>query len=148
MRVAGSGSQTELLQRLPLDPPVRFLGWLAPQDLDREIGNAHVYVSTARSDSTSVSLLEAMAAGCFPVVTDIAGNREWIRHEENGLLFPCGNAEALARCLERAATDGALRDRAAPINRSLVAERACWERNMESVEALFTELVPSPAVSR
>ncbi len=148
VRVAGSGSQAELLQRRPLDPPVMFLGWLALQDLDREIGKAHVYVSTARSDSTSVSLLEAMAAGCFPVVTDIAGNREWIRHEENGLLFPCGNAEALARCLERACTESALRERAVPINRQLVAERACWERNMASVEALFAELGPGAAASR
>jgi len=148
VRVAGNGSQAELLQRRVLDPPVRFLGWLAPQDLDREIRDAHVYVSTARSDSTSVSLLEAMAAGCFPVVTDIAGNREWIRHEENGLLFPCGNAEALARCLARACAEAALRERADPINRALVDERACWERNMESVEALFIELGHNAAASR
>ena len=146
LRLAGTGSQAAALQqrlreRRPATP-VRFLGWLAPAALDRELLAAHVYVSTARSDSTSVSLLEAMAAGCFPVVTDIAGNREWIRHEDNGLLFPCGHDEALARCLERAGADGELRARAAAKNRALVRERACWERNMESVERLFESLAP------
>jgi glycosyltransferase involved in cell wall biosynthesis len=52
--------------------------WLAMSDLDRELRTAHIYVSTSLSDSTSVSLLEAMAAGCFPVVSDIPANREWI----------------------------------------------------------------------
>ena len=146
LRLAGTGSQAEALQRRlrerPPATPVRFLGWLAPAVLDRELLAAQVYVSTARSDSTSVSLLEAMAAGCFPVVSDIAGNREWIRHEDNGLLFPCGHDEALARCLERACADAELRARAAAKNRALVAERAGWERNMESVERLFQSLAP------
>jgi glycosyltransferase involved in cell wall biosynthesis len=143
LRLAGSGSQETVLRQLPLEPAARFLGWMQPEALDGELMRAHVYVSTARSDSTSVSLLEAMAAGCLPVVTDIAGNREWVRHEENGLLFPCGHDEALARCLERAADDEALRQRAAAQNRRLVQERASWQRNMESVEQLFTTLVGS-----
>jgi len=141
LRVAGSGAQEALLRQQPTEVPARFLGWLAPEALDRELGAAHIYVSTARSDSTSVSLLEAMAAGCLPVVTDIAGNREWVRHGENGLLFPCGHDAALAQCLERACADAAWRERAATANRALVIARASWERNMESVEQLFLELV-------
>lgn len=141
LRLAGSGSQEPLLRRRAMQTPVRFLGWLPQEVLDGELRQAHVYVSTARSDSTSVSLLEAMAAGCFPVVTDIAGNREWIRHEENGLLFPCGHDKALARCLERVAADEALRAQAARKNRQLVQERASWQRSMESVEQLFATLV-------
>jgi len=140
LRIAGSGSQEERLRQLPLEPAAHFLGWLQPEALEAELMRAHVYVSTARSDSTSVSLLEAMAAGCLPVVTDIAGNREWIRHEENGLLFPCGHDEALARCLERAVADEGLRARAMAANRKQVQERASWQHGMESVEQLCLSL--------
>jgi len=133
LRIAGAGAQEGALRRTPLDPPARFLGWLAPPALDRELAAAHIYVSASRSDSTSVSLLEAMAAGCLPVVSDIPGNREWVRDGENGLLFACGDAAALAACLERAAADDALRTRAGDLNRDIVATRASWRNGMERV---------------
>ena len=149
LRIAGVGSQTRELHAASRSttvlPDTTFLGWLEPAALVAELVRAHVYVSTSHSDSTSVSLLEAMAAGCLPVVTDIEGNREWIRNGENGLLFPPGDDEALARCLERAAGDPQLRRRAATLNRALVVERATWSTNMERVEHLFAELVGAGA---
>src|SRR4029079_13645664 len=75
---------------------------------------AEVYVSASRSDSTSQSLLEAMAAGALPVVSDIPGNREWVTDGERanagdrrglvGLaqLFAPGDAQGLADAVERA----------------------------------------------
>ncbi len=145
LRIAGVGAQAAELHAASRSttvlPETTFLGWLEPQALTQELARAHVYVSTSRSDSTSVSLLEAMAAGCFPVVTDIEGNREWIRDGENGLLFPVGDDAALARCLERAVRDAELRQSAATLNRALIVERATWSTNMERVERLFAELL-------
>ena len=148
-RVAGSGSQEPALRAQAAALPVTFLGWLDAAALDRELGGAHLYVSTSLSDSTSVSLLEAMAAGCLPVVSDLPANREWITDGDNGLLFPVGDDAALAACLRRAAGDAGWRAQAARRNRELVAARATWETNMEAVEALFTRLAsPAPAGPR
>jgi glycosyltransferase involved in cell wall biosynthesis len=149
LRIVGAGSEAPALHAAArgttILPETRFLGWLDPPALVAELCAAHVYVSTSHSDSTSVSLLEAMAAGCFPVVTNIEGNREWIRHGDNGLLFPPGDDAALARCLERAADDPELRRRAATLNRALIVDRATWTRNMERVERLFETLVAANA---
>jgi glycosyltransferase involved in cell wall biosynthesis len=101
---------------------------------------ADIYVSTSRSDSTSVSLLEAMASGAFPVVTDIPGNRVWIAHSENGLLFPAGDSDALASCIRRAVKDTQLRLRAATVNRRRVLADAVWEDNMLAIERALTGL--------
>lgn len=46
-------------------------------------------------------LLEAMAAGTAIVAADRGGSAEILRHEVDGLLVAAGNAEALARGLER-----------------------------------------------
>ena len=100
-----------------------------------------IYVSTSHSDSTSVSLLEAMACGAFPVVTDIPGNRDWVTHEHNGLLFHPGDSAALAECLTRASGDKQLRERAAEINIGVICDRAVWDNNMRRVEEAFMELV-------
>jgi glycosyltransferase involved in cell wall biosynthesis len=49
----------------------------------------------------SISLLEAMATGLPVVASDIAGNRELVRHEEDGLLAPYGAPPALAHAINR-----------------------------------------------
>jgi len=140
LRVAGKGSEESRLRKLRQPDSVEFLGWLTMPALDQELRAAHIYVSTSRSDSTSVSLLEAMAAGCFPVVSDIPGNREWIVDGTNGLLFPVGDAAALVHALKRAVADTPLRQMAADNNRSIVQSRACWDDNMGEVSKLFHSL--------
>ncbi len=138
--IAGNGSETEPLQRQAAPVSARFLGWLSQTQLDAQLRAAHLYVSTSTSDSTSVSLLEAMAAGCFPIVSDIPANREWIASEAHGLLFPCGDDAALAACIVRAGADPNLRARAQQLNRATIATRATWEANLRDVEALFERL--------
>jgi len=140
LRIAGTGSETAALQAQGAPLGANFVGWLATPELDRELAGAQIYVSTSKSDSTSVSLLEAMAAGCFPVVSDLPANQEWVEHERTALLFPPGDDAALAACLRRAAADPALRSRAAEQNRATVRERATWESNMAVIEALFERL--------
>ena len=140
LRIAGTGSETAALHAQAAPLGANFVGWLATPELDRELAGAQIYVSTSKSDSTSVSLLEAMAAGCFPVVSDLPANREWVEHERTALLFPPGDDAALAACLRRAAADPALRSRAAEQNRATVRERATWETNMAVIEALFERL--------
>lgn len=140
LRVAGGGSQESSLRARSSTLGAAFLGWLPAADLDRQLAASHLYVSASLSDSTSVSLLEAMAASCFPVVSDIPANREWIEDGTTGLLFPCGDDAALADCLRRAARDVELRASAARRNGDVIAGRATWESNMDQVEGLFAQL--------
>lgn len=138
-RIAGSGPDETRLRQQAQDLDVTFLGWLSQVELANELQAAHLYVSTSKSDSTSVSLLEAMAAGCFPVVSDIAGNREWVKDGVGGLLFPAGDANALADALRRAQQDIALRSQAALHNRRLVETRATWDVTITTAEQLFEQ---------
>lgn len=119
----------------------RFTGRLALDELAALIARADVYLSASLSDSTSVSLLEAMAAGALPVVSDIAGNREWVTEGEGARLFPCGDAAALSRALEAALGDPAWAAAARARNRRVVEERADRRRNLARIEALFEALV-------
>jgi len=104
-------------RRLEIAGAVRFAGWVGREELLALHREHEIYVSLSRSDSTSQSLLEAMAAGLVPVVTDIEGNREWITHRRQGLLLPVGDAEAVACAIAEIARDsgpepGALAERA------------------------------------
>ena len=60
-----------------------------------------IFVLPSLSEALSNSLMEAMGCGCCPVASDTGGNPELVQDGETGLLFPVGNAEALAARLAR-----------------------------------------------
>jgi glycosyltransferase involved in cell wall biosynthesis len=53
-------------------------------------------------------IFEAFAAGLPVVATDLGGMSEFVRHGENGLLFPLDDAGELARLLRRLAEEPGL----------------------------------------
>ncbi len=146
LSVVGEGSEREKLEHFAGyyglgDRLSGFHGWLDPPCLAAALRASDIYVSCSRSDGASVSLLEAMACGAFPVVSDIPGNREWVGDGVNGLLFPPGDFGRLSECLRRAMTDHDLRRRARSHNLKLITARALWENNMQVVEERFIRLV-------
>jgi glycosyltransferase involved in cell wall biosynthesis len=129
----------DLARREGIAERVRFVGWVDQARLYALLREHHVYVSLSRSDSTSQSLLEAMAAGLLPVVSDIAGNREWVMHRRSGYLVPTGDPEAVAATLaEAAASAGAAG--MADAARSVAAERADWSVTLEELERRLAAL--------
>jgi glycosyltransferase involved in cell wall biosynthesis len=143
--VAGTGSLTPELERAAARrlPPGRwrFTGRLEAGALAELLGRAEVYLSASRSDSTSLSLLEAMAAGALPVVSDLEGNREWVSDGDGARLFPVGDAAALGRGVEAALADPGWAARARARNAAVIAERADRPVQMGRIEALFEDLV-------
>lgn len=129
--VANDGGQRnaleEMVRRTGLENRVRFAGYLSREAQERMYGQARFYLSLPASDATSVSLLEAMAHGCIPIVSDIPANREWVRHGENGLLYREGlslpEIEAMDRRWEAVAVE----------NRRIISERALFPERMRSV---------------
>lgn len=129
-----------------LSPDVRrrveFLGGVSDEMMVKSLQSAHVYVSLSRSDGTSISLLEAMACGLFPVLSDIPQNREWIDSTaQNGILVPLDQPHVLAAALTRAITDHGLRARAAEFNRRLILERADGHLNMKILASKLEAMV-------
>lgn len=143
--ICGDGPERRGIEKrvsgLGLRESFHFRGELGAPGVAHELGRAAVYVSTSRSDSTSVSLLEAMACGLPPAVTDLPANREWIENGVNGLLFkpddPHGLASSVVRFLEDEAFVSSVRER----NIRIVKERGLWDSNMEAVERAFQETV-------
>jgi glycosyltransferase involved in cell wall biosynthesis len=110
------------------------------------LGEAAAYVSTSRSDSTSISLLEAMASGATPVVSDIPGNREWLT-PESGKFFPVGDARSLSAALIDVLGDAGFRRAARVTNRARVEHEGDWAANVARIEARYATLVAEKAVA-
>jgi glycosyltransferase involved in cell wall biosynthesis len=77
---------------------------------------------------TPLKPLEAMAMGKGLVASDIGGHRELIQHGRTGLLFPAGNAEALAQALDRLFNNQALRQDLGKRGRIWARQQHSWDR--------------------
>jgi len=139
--IAGTGSEQQKLieatRRYAISDSVSFPGWVKPEKLASLLRQSAIFVSTSTSDSTSVSLLEAMACGAFPVVSDIAGNREWVESGVNGILFRLGSPSSLAQAVTSALSDDKLVASAVQKNSEIVQKKALWTDNMSVVESAF-----------
>lgn len=116
--IAGRGPLLEDLQRrardLGLEDRVAFPGFT--DDMKGLYRAADVFVLPSRWEGMPYVILEAMAAGCPVIATDVNGSRDLIRDGETGRLVPAGDAPALAEAL-----DGWL---SAPARARAMAERA------------------------
>jgi glycosyltransferase involved in cell wall biosynthesis len=143
-RFVGTGSRLEETRRLAaelgLSSCIEFLGDREHAELPALLAWADLYVSSARSDGAPSSLFEAMSCGLFPVVTDMRANRDWLRHERDGFLFPAGDAEACAEGLRFAWDRTEVVAEAGRRNRQLVCERLDREVGLERLETLLSEV--------
>jgi glycosyltransferase involved in cell wall biosynthesis len=139
--IAGDGSEKKYLEseveHLNVSTSVQFLGRVAHQEMPNLLSQSDIYVSTSPYDGTSVSLLEALASGAFPVVTDIPSNREWIADGDNGFLVPKENEILLAKKIVEAIRDHRLLGEAHEKNRKLVEQRAYWRENINKITELY-----------
>lgn len=81
---------------------------------------ASVFVLPSRSEGCSNALLEAMAAGLCPVVTNIGGNRDVITDRVDGLLVEPDDDEQLGDVLTDVLADTEMREQLAAAARARV----------------------------
>lgn len=130
-----------LTEKLKVSDHVRFVGLTQHHEVAQYLAAANIYVSTPFIDTTSVSLLEAMACGLPPIVTDIEGNREWIKDGENGLLFLPQNSEALAEKIIQLINDEDARRNFGERCFQIVKQRASWESCVNKMEAIYQSIL-------
>jgi len=145
--IAGEGEEKEklinLAKELGVLNNIKFVGWLSENDLLRYLKISDVYVSTSLSDGSSMSLVEAMAAGIFPIVSDIPANREWIKNNVNGFLCPTKDHNFLAKKISEALRDKNFRQETIKKNRILAEEKESYQKNMQLMEKYYLQLIQS-----
>ena len=110
-------------------------------DVPGNLRAADIFISTATSDGTPVSVLEAMSTGLPCIATRVGGVPEWIEDGVTGLLIPPRNPAALSRAILTLASDQGLRERLGTRAREAVRERGDWGRLMVQVEDDYKGLI-------
>jgi glycosyltransferase involved in cell wall biosynthesis len=138
--MAGEAQVKQWINELGIGHAVELLAPVPEFDLADLFRHAQILVSPTIHDGTPITLLEGLACGCFPVAGDLESIREWIRPNENGLLFDSTNPQSIAEGIIAAIENKNLRKVAAGLNREIIASRAEYKQNMVMAEEFYEEV--------
>lgn len=125
---AGTGSQAHKLHEIfDSYEQVNFIQFDTDESVDVHSNYDIAIVPSIASEGTSLSLLEAMAAGCSVICTDVGGMTNIVLDGYNGLIIP-PNQENLEEALERLITDSELREMLAVNGEKTAKEAFSLER--------------------
>lgn len=86
-----------------------------------------ILLKTSILESFSYPPLEMMATGGYVVAVPNVGNKEYLKDEENCLLYERGNIEVAVKCIEKIVSDSTLRNKLADNGRKVVEGRI-WNK--------------------
>jgi glycosyltransferase involved in cell wall biosynthesis len=153
VEIAGDGPQRTFLEKraveLGISDRVTLAGYLPHAKLVERYRECDAFAlpsivmgSYGRQDVIPNVLAEAMAVGTPVVATAIAGIPELIDHEQNGLLIPERDPNALADALQRLHGDPATAARLGAAGRSKVEKIWNREHNLDALASLINTYVP------
>lgn len=111
LTVVGDGPLRPELERVAKGLPVAFVGQRGREKLAEAYADADVVIfpsvrsATGDQDGLPVALLEAMGSACAVIASDLPGLNSAVVDDETGLLVPSGDADELARAIDRLARD-------------------------------------------
>jgi glycosyltransferase involved in cell wall biosynthesis len=141
--IAGRGDEGlaalgALATNLGLGDRVRLLGHR--DDVADLLDAADVFAMPSLSEGLPLAILEAMAAGTPILASEVGGIPEAVRNEEEGLLVPPGDPEALARELARLLENADMRRELG----ERAQRRAARISSPEGMAAAYAELYRDP----
>lgn len=142
LQVVGDGPEKDTLEKMAFDLGIRnkieFLGFR--RDIPEILSGIDIFTLSSLSEGTSITILEAMAAGKPVVATRVGGNPALIEDGINGFLVPACNPAELALPLLRLTRDEELRERIGAVNKKKAAEIYSIQAMTASYESLYASI--------
>ncbi|HYG62325.1 MAG TPA: glycosyltransferase [Thermoanaerobaculia bacterium] len=135
-----------LIRELGLGRHVLLPGFRS--DIGRWLAAADAFVLSSLDEGTSVSLLEAMAAGLPCVATRVGGNPFVVQEGETGLLVPPRDEAALAAGMLRLARDPRLRESMGRKARRRYEALFTWDGMLDVYGRMYRDLLAARRPSR
>jgi len=146
--LAGDGPELRrcraLAEDLDIAERVQFLGEVPYEDVPGLMAGARLVAVPSRDEPFGLVVIEAMAAESPVVAATVGGIPEIVQNEENGLLVPRDDPDALAWAMGRILSDHDLARSLAARGLATVKERFSREAVMERYLAVYEGLLRDP----
>jgi glycosyltransferase involved in cell wall biosynthesis len=103
-KIAGDGPQLAQLtahfqKKEYSNISIEFLGLVAHERMTELWAGSDISILFSEFEGMSISMLESMGQGCVPIVTDVSGAKEKIRHGQTGFIVTVGDVGAMAQII-------------------------------------------------
>lgn len=142
--IAGDGSEREAVARHPavVSGRAELVGPVYGKQLDELLaGCAFVVVPSEWYDNLPMVVCQAFAASKPVVASRINGIPEYVKHEDNGLLFSPGESEELADTMERLFSDPLLQSELSRRARQTAEELFHPRKWLQRMQAVLEEAI-------
>ncbi|MFS9248748.1 glycosyltransferase family 4 protein [Streptococcus infantis] len=129
------------VEELDLQDSVTFLGYR--KDIVECINSFDFLVSSSLFEGLALNVIETFMNGKTMVATNIPGINEVV-NAENGILVPVKDANAMAKAIEKMATDPRLREKLANQAKKDYENKFSYPLFLENYRALYREIQGEP----
>lgn len=139
--ILGDGNEIDNLEKqsikLNVSDNIKFYGWVEHSKIPDFYTASQIYVTSSPTDGISISLLEAFAGGCYPIIPDNTSNRLIQSMGFTVKLFNLNDTQSLSNCIIE--TIKHLPEYKSDLlnNRNLVSSKFSREKNLEIVNQLY-----------
>ncbi len=119
---------------------IKFPGAVPKQEVPVWLKEADIFLNTTEVDNTPISVMEAMASGLCIVSTNVGGLPYLLEHEQDALLVPPDNPQAMARAVRCILTEPGLGEHLS-FQARRQAEQFDWSVVLPRWEALLAEAI-------
>lgn len=141
LRIVGDGSERApleaLAQELGIQKRVTFLGYIPAPTVYDEYAQAEIFCGLSRSEALGNVFLEAQAAKCAVVATNVGGIPDIVDHMHEGILVEPNDVEAAAQAIETLLVQAPLRAQLAE-HAQENAKRYDWSAISKKYAALYS----------
>lgn len=114
-----------------------FVGKVTEEQLLQEYCQAEFFVSASRYEGFGISAIEAMAAGCIPIVNNIDSFRNFLSPPKDGFLVDFEDSGAASKAIAQIVKSDVDPIRSAAMDR---AKSFSWEEKMPAWKSVYDKL--------
>ena len=134
--------QVQTREEIHKNPNIITTGWV--EDVRPYLAISDLFVFPSYREGFPNVVLQAGAMGLASIVSDINGSNEIIIHNQNGLIIPVKDKEALESVMERLITDLELKQNLSAQSRELIQKRfdqkLVWQALLEEYRRLYKDV--------
>lgn len=142
------GEMKMMAGKLDLENNIHFTGRIENTELPKLLNECPIYISVPVTEGVSSSLFEAMACGCFPIVTNLPGTRAFINQNQNGMLVNVDAPEDLAEAILTFLENPSIYQQAIIENRKWIEINCDLRTNMEIFYKIYCNKLFPDSVSK
>lgn len=142
--LVGKGLDTEeftsIIKGHPNEKKVHFMGFR--KDALRIVAACDSFVlASLKGESITKAVIESMALGLAPIISDITGNIELVDQRFNGIIFPKKDVKALVDAIVELESDRAKTKEYGNKSRERIAGPLNIQTTIDKYEGLYSELI-------